>query len=511
LVQYKALPKYVFWMAVLTPAYLIIELAFNARLLDVTAGTANQQEIDHIETWGRLISGAALTIGIWGIIFARFNKSSATDVVPALLISTIFCFGAAYLIQEAIIQSVVRNSSGPARRAATTLVLTTHMIAEGNIILHGLEIGEDRFSSPQGKAFLSLLPFVALSTSDLDKKIGDALRQMVETRVTRVLGSAGHHYNNVVLPSIREITDSYNQYARGVNSYSDAIISIPNRQQEYWDSYVRKLREDGRGMRPDTVPAAYHVRVRRMVTERGLDIPLNWHPNDRATFNDAVRRKVEREAAAAYDSGMQNSLGTILPKNLDKNSFAGHPAIQRRWREATRMPNSIPLTIDMTAEKYAADYHPIILHEEVQRQLEPFIAPADTFEGEGVNAARGRNAMKALAVPPIALGFSLIGALVHLFKTTNYLARIVFPIVPGALRTPILLSATIALAGSAFLFPNAVSTSPAFEYLSARTRDSLGLVPAESARWVIQAQPYFYPVNESIRVQLGATFGYNPR
>src|SRR5690606_19404263 len=111
---------------------------------------------------------------------------------------------------------------------------------------------------------------------------------------------------------------------------------------------------------------------------------------------------------------------------------------------------------------------------------------------------------------PIALAFSLLGALVHLFKSANYISAVAVPRIPR--RRTITLGAVTVLALMPFLLPNAVSHSRVHGYFEARTSEALTPPAAWAARWVIQAQPFFYPFNEAIRTQLlrGYDFGYNP-
>ncbi|MFN7757542.1 MAG: hypothetical protein ACK5RP_08790 [Betaproteobacteria bacterium] len=71
----------------LTIVYLIVELAFNARLLDVVGGTPSLHEIERIEVWGRLLSGAAVALVALQVLWARRASSL-----------TVFLFSAACVV-----------------------------------------------------------------------------------------------------------------------------------------------------------------------------------------------------------------------------------------------------------------------------------------------------------------------------------------------------------------------------------------------------------------------------
>ena len=52
-------PPYLIALVGITLAYLMLECAFNALLLDVAGGQADSHAIEKVEFWGRIISGLA--------------------------------------------------------------------------------------------------------------------------------------------------------------------------------------------------------------------------------------------------------------------------------------------------------------------------------------------------------------------------------------------------------------------------------------------------------------------
>ncbi|WP_291750922.1 hypothetical protein [Candidatus Sulfuricurvum sp. RIFRC-1] len=62
----------------ITLLYLIFELSFSARLLDVAGGVSSQNDIDGIETYGRMLSGIAAGLFLFSWLknkeWVPFNK-----------------------------------------------------------------------------------------------------------------------------------------------------------------------------------------------------------------------------------------------------------------------------------------------------------------------------------------------------------------------------------------------------------------------------------------------------
>lgn len=64
-----------------TAIYLCIELAFNARLLDVIGGLASAEQLHNIESYGRAISGFAVALMLWGWLIERSRSPKTGRLV----------------------------------------------------------------------------------------------------------------------------------------------------------------------------------------------------------------------------------------------------------------------------------------------------------------------------------------------------------------------------------------------------------------------------------------------
>jgi len=58
-------------MLLLLVPYLVVELAFNHRLLMLASGTLDNQALRGVEIWGRIISGVGLGLLIWNFAMGR--------------------------------------------------------------------------------------------------------------------------------------------------------------------------------------------------------------------------------------------------------------------------------------------------------------------------------------------------------------------------------------------------------------------------------------------------------
>lgn len=138
----------------ITILYLLFELSFNARLLDVVGGTASPKEVEDIEVYGRTLSGVAAALVVLQILLSKR--------VPLIAIA-ICVAGAIGLVYWAIgefVDHMVENRSAEFRRIAGNTTLVQRGLVEGKLTLAGLETEPGAFVSPEGKAFLALFPLL---------------------------------------------------------------------------------------------------------------------------------------------------------------------------------------------------------------------------------------------------------------------------------------------------------------------------------------------------------------
>jgi len=206
--------------------------------------------------------------------------------------------------------------------------------------------------------------------------------------------------------------------------------------------------------------------------------------------------------------------GTVL-----RCRFSSGQGAEKDCRRKSRSGGATAPSFTPTARLWPSD-------RQVHDRHDALLAPESAYADGGSLEDEGRSAMKSLVVPPFALALSLAGALVHLFKSANYIIRAIKPnlgagfLRHGLARLPFgrrtnrrgqaLLAAVALLAVSAFFLPNQVSRSVAFGYFERQTAANLGVAAAAGSGWVVQAQPFFYPLNEGIRrhVLLGLSYGY---
>lgn len=136
------------WTAVaVTVAYLLVELAFNARLLDVVGAAVGADELHRIEIYGRMLSSFAVGLLVWQVLLGTRNKMVATGRASAArLMMVVAIAGAAagtYIGIQEFVESKIDGTSAEFRRTSVFLTLVQKAMVDGRIVIDGLAGGSE--------------------------------------------------------------------------------------------------------------------------------------------------------------------------------------------------------------------------------------------------------------------------------------------------------------------------------------------------------------------------------
>ena len=510
-------PRYMYIITFLTIVYLIVELSFNARLLDVTGSDAPRNVVHATEYWGRGISGVAATLAVWGIWLMPFAKRRGwplSKTLPLMVLVAAFCGIGMWQLQSSIIDHFVNQSTGDDRRIAAKLRIIERSAIRRRVEISGVPLTGDVINSPEGKSFLSLLPFMANSIDGVEQKIDVGLGDAIRSQVPDQIGDPATFYKTTFSKSVRAIEAMYNRYVDACNAYADATDpSIA------WATYKQKLQEAG--YTPDNTTVAGHAAAFQLARAMGAQVSENWSPDDMNTFSASYLRNARPIAQTKYASATTAAFGQSIPQGLSFDQFERLPVVQKRWHEILDLPTTTMLSYKLTDAPFLQAVYDPVVAAVAEQQVKNLNAPGRDYGDGGEKETEGRDAIAALIVPPIALAFSIAGALLHIFKSMNYVGHLCVyqwnsrragnqrsKTLRHGVFTPAIACFVVCLALTAFLFPNEVTNSPLYGFFNDHVTQKYGTVAEWTCRWVIQAQPFFWPVNEFIRTHLLHSFTF---
>lgn len=500
------------WLVLLTAAYLFFELAFNARLLDVVGGNACSEEIHAIEVFGRSLSGIAVSLLVLQGLLVLRNRCGT----PGWGMMTALCVlaaGIVYVSLERLTDYLVASSSPEFRHASQNIVLVQRALVEKKVRLDGLADDEAVYSRPEGKAFLALFPVMAVSVDRLEEKIRDAKLDLIRVQVSDQLGGPERYYNDYA-KAVKQAAEQWKRYEAAGNSQGP---DMETRQNKAWNDYLKDLRRHGWSQY--TIPDRYRDRVLRKVQSK-IPVPSDWDLADEEVFRVAVARRVDESARTGAANVRYQ--GKTIPTGLAWPAFFAHPVVQGDLREKFGLPKQVVLQPTYrSGDHFERDVFDPMVQATALRELRAYDAPAIDFANSGRYAERGREMARAAIVPPLALFFSLLGALTHLSKLLYLALKVVLQsLSPGrpwgryAWIPPASVFVGIGVAFSQM--NNDITKSRLYGYLQrqmAGEADSASpQILAKTIHIVAVGQGVSYPMNEWIRTDLlgGITFGYYP-
>lgn len=508
-------PGQTVWIIVLTVLYLIVELAFNARLLDV-AGGSQTEAVHGLENFGRGLSGIAVALFVLQVMLARRAHSLTSS--PRVLAIVFWCALSAALTfgtLKLLVDVLVDSSSGRFRKAAATLVVVRAELLKGQALLDGLAEDAGLFERSEGKAFAALFPVLGVQIWDrVDQGLAPMKPELMGRAIDSRLGGSQGYYRGPFSAALAQLRKAF-------------LGELPREQlqslfeQEFekaWADYTQQMRQ--RRWTPDTVPYQYRQRVIAEMN-RKLGVPRNWDPSDRATFRAAVERQVlqrlRSQPGTVYDKGRAVAGGLNWP------AYVAHPVNQQRLQQALQLPAHIAVRHEYsTGQEFEERLYRPMLKASTASEIFCLDLPEASFLSGGENEARGREAAQTVLVAPIALLSSLLGAIAHLAKLLYQSARLAVVWLPSlaALQSRLIVLPLAVVVGAGVLIgltDNAVTTSRVHRFIreQALAADE-GLGQALWTRTVLGAmhtieigQGYGYSVNHWMRMNVlqGFEFG----
>lgn len=502
------------WLLALTVLYLLCELAFNARLLDVVGGLQSDS-VQALEHYGRMLSGIAVALFVLQRLLVQRYRSErglphGLSIVFWCLLSVMLTYGALKLVVDVL----VHNASPQFRKAAVNLVLVRTEMLSGRAQLAGLSDDPAIYQQPEGKAFVALFPALgALIWPQMERSIAPVKLQLVKKSVHSHLGGIQAYYDGPYKQALHEASKGW----RGEITASAMNELVQRESDQAWADYTADLRK--RHWTPSTVP--YRARA-RVVQEMGkrVGVPRHWSPDDRQGFNQAITQRVQerlqRSAGSIYDNGR------TIASGLDWPSYVNHPHIQRQLRAALQLPDALSVRAAYAsgAEFERSLYQPM-LEDRARQELRLIDLPAQAYAPGGERAQAGLEAAQAVLVPPVVLLFSLIGAMAHLGKLCYQLTRLALM---GRTASPLTrwlprLAPLLVLAAIGVVLASShtrITESAPHQFLRAQAQNAASSAGSTlPTHFILGAlhvaevgQSLAYPINHAIRTQLLGNFQF---
>lgn len=294
--------------------------------------------------------------------------------------------------------------------------------------------------------------------------------------------------------------------------YAEKILELDQYKQQFVErtGYPRGIEKHWNfRSHPETAK-----QVRQKLANKGLNLPQSWQVNDKAGFDKAVDTKVRNEARKRWQAEMDKQ-GLDIPPNLSWERFQKQPDIQQRIKEQMGEYYVNPTYAHWnkkTFKERVVDHH---VKSETEAVLQRMEAAKGTFADGKPNEDIGKEMMRAVIVPPISMGLSLLLVILTLVKLPKkyfaLLARKSEAKIDTDKRKKLLIKGSF----SAITFV-AIFTVPLFlwsndytsqgstvHYFLEKTEEHGSKGARFALNWILHAQPVMHPLGDTLNKYTG--------
>lgn len=245
---------YTLFFILLNLAYLVVELSFNARVLDLSSGESAITDFSTLEVYGRTISASGATLLAWRLLVPYHDKLNLSRMVIKFFLIGLIVFPLVFIGQKKIVDELVNQSSAETRRSAEILTLLKYGIANGFVEIDELALDELTLLSAEGKMFITLSGLLAYNSRHMLEVLEKELEKIADyAMVTEKRQVSNRQYRNYqyvrerILQHYAEYLQQVNRleqrqteaYAKSVKIYENAM----NTGLEVWARYLKQVEE----------------------------------------------------------------------------------------------------------------------------------------------------------------------------------------------------------------------------------------------------------------------------
>ncbi|CAH0524896.1 hypothetical protein [Vibrio hippocampi] len=235
------------WLAitffVLTLLYLIPEVVFNAKLVEVAGGMDADEEALHlVELFGRSISGIGVTLLIADLLL----KGKIVKTIPRTLISfavvaaivwpTVF-FGQKLAVDKILVEP----STAKQRQEAFFSSVLRSSLAANAVQINGLPYIPEHATSPTEMTFLAMMGGLVYANDDFIVHVEDKKRAILNRYIeNRANNQFEQHFTNYKAMRV-QVVDAYKEYQQGVKRYNQQMGMANKHANEGWEEIETQI------------------------------------------------------------------------------------------------------------------------------------------------------------------------------------------------------------------------------------------------------------------------------
>ena len=244
----------------LQAVYLILELAFNSRLVD-SATVSDPDYFEHLAHVGRVLSGIGGTLLAFGLLSKWKTKLVYLSVLAHILAAAVV-FPSIYYGQEKLVDALVDSSTAEQRVHAQYIALLKRGLATNAVVFKDVEFTQEDIERPEAKTFINTIGFAVFFAPDYIQSVAensDRILNHLATRQANELLPDAYAGYLTAREDVTKLSERYNEVNR---EFEEGAQEASKQARDIWAQTYASLQEQW---------AEYQSDDRRAKLQEGLD------------------------------------------------------------------------------------------------------------------------------------------------------------------------------------------------------------------------------------------------
>ena len=282
-------------IVILQVIYLVLELAFNARLVDSVAVT-DAGYFEYLAHVGRVLSGAGCTL----LGFSMLRKWKARSVrlrIAAHCLLAVVTFPLVYHGQEMLIDALVDRSTAEQRVHAQYIALLKRGLTSNAVVFKDVEFTAEDIERPEAKTFINTIGFAVFFAPDYIQSVAENSDQILHHLAIRQSNDALPGAYKTYLSAHDEIATLSARYNEANLDFEEQVKEVEQQAKDIWREIFVELQDKWKQVQADTQPGLLRDGLDQLYDR--LDLYFIARARCTGRFAEMCLQKVNKEYNAA--------------------------------------------------------------------------------------------------------------------------------------------------------------------------------------------------------------------
>lgn len=237
--------------------------------------------------------------------------------------------------------------------------------------------------------------------------------------------------------------------------------------------------------------------VRKQLSAKGIHMPKNYRIHGRDGFVRGVSSELTGQLKKAFMQQAKKDMGEAIAPMLGRQAFLELALIQQPLKEAMHLNGDHEsVSLNLSEVQFRDQILMPVITKHLEKERTRLLASSGQFADGADKEADGKQYVRSILVPPVAMGFSMFFALLNLSGVVAGLCWLAGG-APGWIRTVrlLFLAAVVVLP---LMFSGEIGQTKTFQSIVHETQKATNPLLGGFIVWIGNLQPVIYPIGYTL-------------